>query len=411
MSGATLQDIQLKVRRLTKSPSQNQITDAQINDYINTFYLYDFPEHLRTFNLRQNLTFSLIPNIDVYDFPVADVIPFPATSIGSISGLSTTVNLFTLFGIGPNAHLIPGSLIVIVNAPGTATFKEVFPYNGTLVGTGNGTNGIINYDTGDLTLNFSIAIAASVATVQFSYNFPEWLTVHPPLYIGGFESYFTQSQNEFFRVYPIIRTVQQGAVGNGTAGPYSFTIPNVPFLRNQVMIDAVDSTAGTGQSVTDDGVGNLVGDGFGTVDYITGAVTVTFNNLVSANAVINTQTVPYVAQRPAGALFFNDKFTFRPVPDQAYTVQIEAYRRPTELMSQGQNPELKEWWQYIAMGAALKIFEDRGDFDSIQNFMPLFKQYQCLVERRTIVQQTNDRTQTIYTEMTQYGFGNFVTPF
>jgi len=408
---ATLQDIQLKVRRITKSPSENQITTPQIDEYINTFYLYDFPEHLRTFNLRQNLTFTTYPNIDTYPLPMAQATSFPSTLLASVSGSTVSTNIFSTFGLGPDLTIVPGSVQIIVNAPGTSTFQEVFPYNGILSGTGSGTNGLIDYVTGDLTLDFSSAIAASDCFIQFDYQAPQWLTVHPPLYIAGFESYFTQSQSEFYRVYPIIRTIQQGAVGDGTAGPYVFTIPNVPFLRNQVTIDSVNETAGTGQSVRDDGAGNLVGNGTGTVDYITGDVSVTFNDLVSVNAVVNYQVVPYVAQRPAAALYFADKFVLRPVPDQAYLVQIEAYKRPTALMSQGQMPEMAEWWQYIAMGASMKIFEDRGDFESIANYMPLFKQYQCLIERRTIVQQTNDRTQTIYTEMTQYGFGNFVTPF
>ena len=42
---ADLQTIRTKVRRLTRSLSPAQLTDAQIDEYINTFVLYDFPEH------------------------------------------------------------------------------------------------------------------------------------------------------------------------------------------------------------------------------------------------------------------------------------------------------------------------------------------------------------------------------
>lgn len=408
---ATLNDIRLKVRRITKSTSQNQITDQQIDDYVNTFYIYDFPEHLRTFNLRQNLTFMTQPNIDTYSFPIGTPISFPNSALGTTLGASFSVNIFDVFGLGPNVSLVPGSIDILVNGAGVATFQEDFPYTGQLTGTGLGTNGTVDYSTGNLNLFFIVGSPPSNVTISFEYAYPEWLTVHPPLYIAGYESYFTQSQSEFYRVYPIIRTILQVGVGTGIAGPYNFTLQSIPVLRNQVSIDAVDSVTGTGQSVRDDGLGNLVGDGTGTVNYVTGVTSVTFNNSVSVNSVINSQTVPYVAQRPAAALFFADKFVLRPVPDQAYQVQIEAYKRPTALMALNQIPDLAEWWQYIAVGAAMKIFEDRGDFASIQNYMPIFKEYQALVLRRTIVQQTNDRTQTIYTEMTQYGFGNFVTPF
>ena len=62
----TLQTIQQKVRRLTRTPSTAQLSDDDINQYINTFVVYDFPEHLRMFNLRTQFTFYANPYQDVY---------------------------------------------------------------------------------------------------------------------------------------------------------------------------------------------------------------------------------------------------------------------------------------------------------------------------------------------------------
>ncbi len=67
-------------------------------------------------------------------------------------------------------------------------------------------------------------------------------------------------------------------------------------------------------------------------------------------------------------------------------------------MSTGQSPVLKEWWQYIAYGAAKKIFEDRMEMESVQMIMPEFKTQERLCLRRTLVQYANERTATIYTE-------------
>ena len=64
--GDTLAAIQQKVRRLTRCPSENQLTTDDLNNYINTFVIYDFPEQLRTFNLRQQFTFTCNPFQDVY---------------------------------------------------------------------------------------------------------------------------------------------------------------------------------------------------------------------------------------------------------------------------------------------------------------------------------------------------------
>ena len=84
---------------------------------------------------------------------------------------------------------------------------------------------------------------------------------------------------------------------------------------------------------------------------------------------------------------------------------MDVYVRPTELLAGGSSPELEQWWQYIAYGAAKKIFEDRSDPDSVQQIIPEYKEQERLVLRRTIVQQTKERTATIYTDSLNQGVG------
>ena len=57
---ANLADIQKKVRRITRSPSTSQLSDADLNEYINNFLMYDFPEHLRLFTFRKVLSFYFV---------------------------------------------------------------------------------------------------------------------------------------------------------------------------------------------------------------------------------------------------------------------------------------------------------------------------------------------------------------
>jgi len=75
---------------------------------------------------------------------------------------------------------------------------------------------------------------------------------------------------------------------------------------------------------------------------------------------------------------------------------LDVFVRPAELLDSSQEPKLEEWWQLIAYGAARKVFQDRMDMESLQMIEPEYQNQMLLVQRRTIVQQTSQRTPTIY---------------
>jgi hypothetical protein len=118
-------------------------------------------------------------------------------------------------------------------------------------------------------------------------------------------------------------------------------------------------------------------------------------------------TLPYQPARPQAVLFFDNDFVVRPVPDQPYPIQIEVFVQPTEIIGGTTNPDLNQFWQYIAYGASKKIFEDRNDLESVSMIMPEFKQQERLVLRKTLVLMANERVSTIYTQQVsaQYGPG------
>ena len=64
----TLENIQSKVRLLTGRPSPQQITDASINDYINSYYMYDLPESMKLEKLKDVYSFPTEPGVDTYAF-------------------------------------------------------------------------------------------------------------------------------------------------------------------------------------------------------------------------------------------------------------------------------------------------------------------------------------------------------
>lgn len=314
MADSTLAAIRKKVRRLTRTPSEQQLSTADIDEYVNTFILYDLPQHLRLFKLRTTLTFYTEPNIDEYE-----------------------------------------------------------------------TNAVV----GDPLENFENRYTA----------------VYGPVYVAGYEAFLSQSVAEMTSMHPITNAIFTETQGDGITVAFAGTLTNIPVISGKVVFNAIDAN-NDGLRLSDDGAGNLVGDGVGTINYITGAYTLTWNVAPAAGTDINSLTIPYTAARPDTVLYFDNKFIVRPIPDQVYPIQVEVDIRPTELLNAGESPDLEQWWQYVSYGAAKKVFEDRSDNESIADIMPALKEQELLVLRRTIAQQSKERAETIYSAGAWIGYGN-----
>lgn len=309
----TLDNIRSKVRLVTARPSIDQLTDEQIDTYVNTFYLYDLPESLRLLNLVGNYFFTTNPNIDSYEF-----------------------------------------------------------------------------------------------------DRNEYVSIDPPALANGGSMIYTQDQGQFESMWPKFSSKIQVATGDGTNGPYAFTINSTPFLRSchtpigskgtsiNVTVTANISNQ-LAEIVYDDGVGGFVGATAGNIDYVTGVTNVTFINAIPVGAIIYAHVIPYVASTPTTILFVQDKFILRPVPDGAYVIQLKAYRTPTSLVAGGSSPELSEWWQLLAYGASLKIFTDYGDFDQYQAYRPIYEEQLILMHRRTIKQYANQRAPSMFASASRNG--------
>lgn len=330
---SSLTAIRNKVRRITGRPSAAQITDPQIDEYINTFYVQDLPAHLRIQNMRVNYQFLTQANVPVYDLP-----------------------------------------------------RSIY------------------------------------------------LNEMPPVFIAGYQCYMTQSREAFFRINPEIQFLEaQAATGSAAigAGPYVFTLMNTPILQGfkrnppgafytpTVATDSIPVSeinwnvivsglvGGVTTTLVDDGLGNLwlptdvltlASIPRGSINYLTGAVSVTFPGAVDVGSAISAQYVRYNASRPTSCVFYQDQVQLYPIPDRAYTVSFEAYIYPTALINTTDEPRLREMWQLLAYGAADKIFADNADMENMQKYRPLLEEQMRLVERRTIVQQASDRTASIYSE-------------
>jgi hypothetical protein len=256
---------------------------------------------------------------------------------------------------------------------------------------------------------------------QYPFDTDKYQAVLPPVYIDGYQSFYSQSQDEFFKIYPKLSTEQNTGPGDGSAGPYAFTLSSVPVLKRQVTVSAV-ATDGSTMSASDvpdsptsntgTWIDNVTGLALtGTINYVTGACTITFTNTIASTENVIARTSPYQASRPGAILFYKDYFVLRPVPDKVYRVAIEVYSTPSQLLSADDHsnsnfPDVKQWWQYIAFGSAIKVLQDRQDMESIQNIIPFFKEQENLILYRTATQQAPERTATIYTDQAGYALSN-----
>lgn len=223
------------------------------------------------------------------------------------------------------------------------------------------------------------------------------LNVHPPFFIGGTEVAYTQSQTLFYGSYPQQQYLINIGSGNGVLTNFSGTLSHFPVLKNKVLFTCV-AVDNSGLRLYDDGQGNLQGNigAASTINYLTGAYNITFDQAPLASSTVYAQVIPYQASRPDTILFFEDTFTLRPVPDGVYAVTFEVELRPTALVNPLDNLAIFEWWDYIAHGAALAVFEDRGDNESREALYPRFVELRNQVERRTIQQLSDQRAETIF---------------
>lgn len=224
------------------------------------------------------------------------------------------------------------------------------------------------------------------------YAFPGgYFTDMPGAYADGFPCVFYQDPDIFFQDWPQQYAVDNIATGDGVTTGFSGGLQNPPLIIGTLFIVADDPT-GTQQLVQDQGDGTLTGNGTGTINYLTGAYTVTFSAPPAATAVIYAKYQGYASNRPQGVLFFNNEFTLRPVPDQAYQILMQGYIKPIDLTLDSDTPLQEEWGPLIAYGASLEVFNDTGDNDNYDAYYPIFKRFENVALGRTIQQYTSEQS-------------------
>lgn len=363
MGIVTLKSIFGKIRRLTglnnvyqmpdyaRSPTAGEPYPTGLDDYVNSFYNYDLPATFRSLKLQDKYTFNTTAYVDTYAFN---------------SEQYTTVDM-----------------------PCYVLKREVALYNDpwSFYGANFNWQSQTNFDSGDGTAGPYAGFTGGAPIIRSVNNNPYTSTQVP-------------------------------------ASPTNYGTPNVPgvsqgspaYAAQRVQNILITANTATGTcNVTDDGSGNLIGDiatnqTQGTINYLTGEISgLYFSQVIPAGNQVQVQYNGVQASVPLAILFYSNQFVLRPVPDRGYTVELNAYRQPTQALAQASagtgTPELSEWWECIAVGAAKKIFEDRMDNEGVASMDKLLQERYNIIYARTYAEIGKRRVNSIYQDQLNYNYG------
>jgi len=314
---STFAKIKEKVRLLTKRTQVSQLSEASLKEYVNTFYLYDFPQIVKTRDLKKNISFATTPYVDAYS----------TTNGAYILNLKDFVDF-----------VVTTDTTVYVSGQQIQLFQSPEQFNNTYYST----KARGSFGTGD------------GVTTNFTYTLPTKV---------------------------LHRSVILGSVNAAGAAL---------IVKDEPDTDAFEREANTGE-LRDQANNNI-----GTINYITGAIDVTFPSAPANGEDITYELFTFNPSLPTGILFFDNTFTLRPVPDKVYEVKLEVSVQPGEFDLDTDVPLVRQWWQFIAYGTAKKILEDSSDYEMLANIMPEYDRQKILVMRKTERDLSKERSKTIY---------------
>jgi hypothetical protein len=303
MANWQLSEIQDKVRRVTGRLTSREISDLELNNYINQFYQYTFPADVKLERMHTFYEFNTLANHRFQTLP------------------SGYVNF---------------------EPPATMDYQEI-----------------------------------------------DWYQ----------DPYVFEDQNPYTYNKYVLGT------GDGSTSAFSDTITDIPILPGSVNVadDTEIFTAST-DTWTSSTV-TLTGSkgGSGSVNYETGAVSVTFNTAPADGVNVVFSYVTFVAGRPTAVLLYNNRFEFYPPPDQTYAFRCKAYANNLVLQNDGtvavafenttDTPLYDEWGPAIAYGTSRNINSDYGEMDAYAENTALYKEQLAYILRRTHQNLLNTRSE------------------
>ena len=345
-----LADVLTYIRRIIKSPSDAQITDNLIIDYINRFCLLDMDARIQLFDYKTTYGFMCTPNIVHYNMPYYGINQFKSQMQGTPPASISPYPIYQGFK-GPcyiNGIIVP-----------FYTQREEFysywaPYLQNIQATAVGDGVSTSYDmllpffpcpAGHVDVTGIITVGSTVDPIvgtSLNTNVPI-TAVTPGVIITGLNT------SNF------LETVTD-------SGQFDITDQTTGFLQTT---DGQDVVAA------------------GTCNYVTGETTAIFNEPIGEGQPIQANCYFYQPVIPTAVLYFNNTLTILPPPNQPYFIQLDAYLTPAAYLNSASPLQFGYMSEYIARGAARKILSDTGDVEQLQLYEPFFKEQEMLVWKRS----------------------------
>ena len=385
-----LSDIITYVRRIIKSPSNAQITDDLLIDYINRFWLLDMDARIQVYDLKTKYAFETTPGMDQYNMPLYDV---------QTEGGQQTIGMFPVYQGFSQACYVNGIQLPFYTQ--RDPFWNLWPnYLQSLpvAAVGDGTTGPYT-----LTLPFFPAMTGHIDTTGIiatgtnqdpPFNDTLLVNAAPPyngnsiipttsVYSGVYFSAVDQTGKNV-----VVADSGQFLPGNTGGDLYGLLMApgNAPF-GNKPLFNGGGLT--TPYATTQN-----------TINYTTGIATnVYFPTPIPAGNPIQGQSYFFQQGLPRAILFYNNCITLRPPPNIQYLIELDAYLTPAAFLNTPDAIPFGYMSEYIARGAARKILSDTGDVEQFMFYEPLFKEQETLVWKRSQRQYTATRTGTIFSDL------------
>lgn len=239
---------------------------------------------------------------------------------------------------------------------------------------------------------------------QQKYTLPSgYVNFEPPATLDNLELLWYQDPPMYHTANPENVARQTLGAGNAVLTTFSGTAGNFPILPGTTVVtDNLEVFQDTNTVYTTANV-TLTGSlgGSGTLNYVTGAVSVTFNTAPVSGQNVTFSYIQFQAGRPVAVLLYDNQFTFYPVPDTAYRFKCKAYANTLVTTAAGTNgvefvnatdrPLLDEWGPCIAYGACRDIHSDYSEMEAYQAVTALYKEQMAYALRRTNQNLLNTR--------------------